>query len=79
MKFKIGLSLFFLAGFFFFKIMGPILVKKLKVGLLKVNQKLAEKVPWYFIFLSFFFKAFSIFCLIYIVLIWTNFITIPKN
>jgi len=79
LKFKIGLSLFFLAGFFFFRIITPFFVKYFKSGLQKVNPELAEKIPWFYKFIKVFFTLASVFCLIYIVLIWTNFVTIPEN
>lgn len=72
LKFKIELSLFFLASFFFFRIMGPILVKKLKGGLIKTNPEFEKKIPWYFKFLTFLYQAFSIFCLVYIIMIWVR-------
>jgi len=74
LNYKIGLSLFFLAGFFFIRIVGPMLVEQLKNRLLKVNSELVEKAPWYFKGLTFFHKIFSILCLLYIILIWTGFV-----
>ncbi|KQC32672.1 hypothetical protein AAU57_04550 [Nonlabens sp. YIK11] len=79
LKFKIGLSLFFVGGFFFFWILGPIITNKLKNGLKKRNSILVEKAPAIFKFYHYFFRAFAIFCLIYIVLIWSGYVQIPNE
>lgn len=79
MKFKIGLSLFFLVGFFLFKIGGPIITRKLKDLHIKNNTGFVEKVPILFKIFNLFFKGASIMCLIYIVMIWTGFVTIPAD
>jgi hypothetical protein len=79
LKFKLGLSLFFLGGFFFFRIVGPIITGKLKDFHIKNNTGLVEKVPIIFKFFNLFFKVGSIMCLIYIVMIWTGFVTLPSE
>ncbi|MBL0685316.1 hypothetical protein [Aquimarina mytili] len=77
MGFKIGLSLFMLFGFFFFRKIGPILVGKLKEFNKRSNTGLVEKAPFIFKFFTLFFKVASMMCQIYIVMIWTGFVTIP--
>jgi hypothetical protein len=79
LKFKIGLSLFFVFGFFFFRIAGPLITGKLKSFHIKNNTGLVEKAPIIFKIFNLFFKGASIMCLIYIVMIWTGFVTIPTD
>jgi hypothetical protein len=79
LKFKIGLSLFFIFGFFFFRVIGPIISRKLKDFHNRNNTGIVEKAPGIFKFVSLFFKAFALFCLIYAVMIWTGFVTIPSD
>lgn len=79
MKFKIGLSLFFIFGFFFFRKIGPIITNKLKDFHIRNNTGLIEKAPGVFKFFNLFFKVFAIFCLVYVVMIWTGFVTIPDE
>ena len=79
MKFKIGLSLFFVFGFFFFRIIGPIITGKLKDFHIRNNTGLVEKAPGIFKFFNQFFKAFAIFCLVYVVMIWTGLVTLPNE
>lgn len=79
MKFKIGLSLFFIFGFFFFRIIGPIITGKLKSFHEKHNPSLVDKAPGIFKFFNLFFKAFAIFCLVYVVMIWIGFVTLPNK
>jgi len=79
LKFKIGLSLFFVFGFFFFRIAGPLITGKLKSFHIKNNTGIVEKAPIIFKIFNLFFKGASIMCLIYIVMIWTGFVTIPTD
>jgi len=79
MGFKIGLSLFMLFGFFFFRKVGPILTGRLKDFHVKNETGLVEKAPVIFKIFTIFFKIASIMCLIYIVMIWTGFVTIPNE
>ncbi|UKM66157.1 hypothetical protein GSB9_02736 [Flavobacteriaceae bacterium GSB9] len=79
MAFKIKLSLFFLLGFFFIRITGPIITGKLKSFHEKNNPKMIEKAPWIFTIFNYFFKVGAMMCLIYIVMIWTGFVTIPNE
>ena len=79
MKTKILLSLFFIFGFFFFRIGGKIITGKLKNFHEKNNPKLVEKAPWIFTFFNVFFKASAIMCLIFVVMIWTGFVTLPTE
>ncbi|MEX0312860.1 MAG: hypothetical protein AB3N18_01685, partial [Allomuricauda sp.] len=77
MEFKIGLSLYMLFGFFFFRKIGPILTGKLKEFHIRNNTGLVEKAPIIFKAFNDFYKIASIMCLIYIVMIWTGFVSIP--
>ena len=43
------------------------------------NTGLVEKAPIIFKFFNLFFKGASIMCLIYIVMIWTGFVTMPSE
>ena len=79
MKFKIGLSLFFVFGFFFFRIIGPIITGKLKDFHIRNNTGLVEKAPGIFKFFNLFFKTFAIFCLVYVIMIWTGLVTLPNE
>lgn len=75
MKFKLLQSLFFIGGYFFFRIIGPIITGKLKDAHIKNNTGLVERASFIFKFFSLFFKGASIMCLIYILMIWTGFVT----
>ena len=79
MKFKIGLSLFMLFGFFFFRIIGPVIAKFLKSMHERNNTGLVEKAPRIFKFINIFLIIASTMCLFYIVLIWTGFVQIPNE
>lgn len=72
---KIEFSLFFVFAFFFFRITGKIMVRKLKKFHLKHNPKLVESAPGIFTFFTLFYKAASIMCLICIIMIWIESIT----
>ncbi len=76
---KIELSIFFIFGFFFFRIVGSIMIRKLKNFHINNNTGLVDKYPFIFKFFSLFFKAASIFCLIYVVMIWVGLITLPSE
>jgi hypothetical protein len=76
---KLKLSAFFLFGFFFFRITGPILTGKMKDFHIENNTKLVERAPWIFKIFDVFYKGAAIMCLVFIVMIWTGFVTIPNE
>ncbi len=78
MTLKLKLTLFFIGGFFLIRIMGPIMVGKLKSFHQKNNTGLVEKAPWLFKFFSLFFKAASLMCLLYVVMIWAGLVTLVE-
>tara|TARA_B100000378_G_scaffold278838_1_gene283818 strand:- start:2358 stop:2543 length:186 start_codon:yes stop_codon:yes gene_type:complete len=45
----------------------------------KAKPRLVERTPVILKAYHYFFRAFAIFCLLYIVLIWTGFVTIPNG
>jgi len=71
-------SLFFLIGFFFFRIAGAKVIKEVKNFHEKNNPERVEKLAWFFKFGDFFFKAFSIICLIFMLCILTGIMSIDK-
>jgi hypothetical protein len=75
LKFKLIQSLFFIGGYFFFRIIGPIITGKLKEFHIKNNTGLVEKAPFLFKFFSFIFKGASIMCIIFIFMIWAGIVT----
>jgi hypothetical protein len=78
-KEKIIVSLFFLFASLLFRIAGPIIVNRLKQFHIDQKTGLDTKASWFFKAAGFFFKAFSIFCLVYVVLIWIGLIKFSEN
>ena len=78
MKLKFYLIIFFIIGFFFIKIIFPILSNELKISLEKRNPELVKNVNWFFSFHKFLIPILGIMTLIIIILIWTNVIVITE-
>lgn len=77
LELKIILSLIYIFAFFFFRKIGSILTGKLKDFHTKNNPELVEKVPIIFKIFNVCFNIAAILCLVYIILIWANLVTIP--
>jgi len=79
MSIKLKLSIFFLLSALIIRIVGPIMVNHLKSWHLKRNPILVEKYSVVFKIADFLFKFAALLFLIYIVAIWTGFVTIPPK
>lgn len=79
MNSKIEITLFFLFGAVFFLVVGKLLINLLKKFHQKHNSKNYEKFSGVFKIFDVFNKLAAIFCLIYIIMVWTGMVSIPSQ
>jgi len=66
---RIFLALGFALGYFFFRYVGSAMNRRLHQNLSRINPDLVKRSPWFFTFMSRFFRLFSWISLVFAVLI----------